>query len=108
MFIPKAIVNLFSLQRMRKVDTGLNAADMMTKNVGVGVLRVQPGRLEMHVPIVGLIEELTLLDVILHRDFLLHAFSHHSLKPGYCFLCSFDFQMLKMKEGSLSCYLPQF
>ena len=25
---------------LRKVDTGLNAADMMTKNVGVGVLRV--------------------------------------------------------------------
>ena len=23
-----------------KVDTGLNAADMMTKNVGVGILRV--------------------------------------------------------------------
>ena len=25
---------------LAKVDTGLNAADMMTKNVGVGILRV--------------------------------------------------------------------
>ena len=29
-----------SIIELCKVDTGLNAADMMTKNVGVGVLRV--------------------------------------------------------------------
>ena len=30
--------------------------------------RVQPCPLEMHVPVVGLIEELPLLDVIIHAD----------------------------------------
>ena len=30
-----------------KVDTGLNAADMMTKNVGVGVLKVCKGIIGM-------------------------------------------------------------
>ena len=30
-----------------KVDTGLNAADMMTKNVGVGILKVCKGILVM-------------------------------------------------------------
>ena len=43
--------------------------------------RVQLGPLEMHVPIVGLIEELPLLDVILHADLLLHALGHHRFKP---------------------------
>ena len=30
-----------------KIDTGLNAADMMTKNVGVGVLKICKGLVDM-------------------------------------------------------------
>ena len=30
----------FSIIELCKVDTGLNAADMMTKNVGMGILKV--------------------------------------------------------------------
>ena len=33
--------------KLCNVDTGLNAADMMTKNVGVGVLRVCKGLVGM-------------------------------------------------------------
>ena len=58
-----------------------------------------PGPLEVNVPIVGLIKELALQDVILHMDFLLHASGHHSFKLGYCVLCCFDFLMLKLNEG---------
>ena len=35
------------LVELCKVDTGLNAADMMTKNVGVGVLKICEGQIGM-------------------------------------------------------------
>ena len=56
----------------------------------------------MNVPIVWLIKELTLQDVILHTDLLLHAFGHHRLKPGYRLLCRFVLVVLKLEEGLLS------
>ena len=79
----------------------------LLKILSVSRARVQPGPLEVKVPIVVLIKELSLQDVILHADILLHASGHHNLKPGYRLLCSFDFQMLKQKEGFLSCRFPQ-
>ena len=39
--VEKGMIELF------KVDTGLNAADMMTKNLGVGVLKVCKGIIGM-------------------------------------------------------------
>ena len=70
--------------------------------------RVQPCPLEMHVPIVGLIKELPLQDVILQTDLLLPAFGHHRLKPGYRLLCGFYFLMLKLEKGLLGCRFSQF